>query len=289
MLRRLSLAIAALLTLAAAPPRPVAHPALWLVEDRDTRIYLFGTVHVLPDGERWFEGKVRQAFDAAGEVAIETVAPPPAEAGRLLMARAIDPQGRTLPDLIPQDLHDRLKVALLAARREPDMLDRFEPWYASTLLTFLALEDLQIRPGSGVEPALTTAAATAGKPLIGLEGFDEQLALLDTLSPDKQASLLDETIDEFPKAKDEIGPMIAAWERGDAKALAALMNEGLKDVPELRTLLLDQRNARFAAWIADRLKRPGTVFLAVGAGHLGGDDSVQVWLARQGLKAKRVQ
>lgn len=289
MLRRLSLALAALLTLAAAPPRPVAHPALWLVEDRDTRIYLFGTVHVLPDGERWFEGKVRQAFDAAGEVAIETVAPPPAEAGRLLMARAIDPQGRTLPDLIPQDLHDRLKVALLAARREPDMLDRFEPWYASTLLTFLALEDLQIRPGSGVEPALTTAAATAGKPLIGLEGFDEQLALLDTLSPDKQASLLDETIDEFPKAKDEIGPMIAAWERGDAKALAALMNEGLKDVPELRTLLLDQRNARFAAWIADRLKRPGTVFLAVGAGHLGGDDSVQVWLARQGLKAKRVQ
>ena len=289
MLRRLSLALAALLTLAAAPPRPVAHPALWLVEDRDTRIYLFGTVHVLPDGERWFEGEVRQAFDAAGEVAIETVAPPPAEAGRLLMARAIDPQGRTLPDLIPQDLHDRLKVALLAARREPDMLDRFEPWYASTLLTFLALEDLQIRPGSGVEPALTTAAATAGKPLIGLEGFDEQLALLDTLSPDKQASLLDETIDEFPKAKDEIGPMIAAWERGDAKALAALMNEGLKDVPELRTLLLDQRNARFAAWIADRLKRPGTVFLAVGAGHLGGDDSVQVWLAKRGTKAKRVQ
>jgi uncharacterized protein YbaP (TraB family) len=49
-----------------------------------------------------------------------------------------------------------------------------------------------------------------------------------------------------------------------------------------------QRNARWASWIANRLKTPGTVFVAVGAGHLSGPDSVQSQLASLGVKSARV-
>ncbi|WCT75108.1 TraB/GumN family protein [Sphingomonas naphthae] len=284
-------ALAALLlatTAPAAPPAP-AKPALWQVKDADTTIYLFGTVHVLPAGERWFEGPVKAAFDKADALVIETVAPPPAEAARVMMARAIDPAGRSLTAIVGPESAAKLGKALVAEGRPADMLDRFEPWYAATLLTFLALDRIGIKAGSGVEPQLQAAAGAAAKPVEGLEGFDAQLALLDGLSAADQKKLLDESVEEMAEADGKLRPMIAAWEKGDAPALARLMNEGLKDAPEIRRLLLDDRNARFADWIAARMARPGTVFLAVGAGHLGGEASVQAFLAKKGLKATRVQ
>jgi uncharacterized protein YbaP (TraB family) len=67
------------------------------------------------------------------------------------------------------------------------------------------------------------------------------------------------------------------------------MNEGMRDTPELAKILLTDRNARWAKWIEARLQKPGTVFLAVGAGHLAGADSVQAFLARDRVKADRIR
>ena len=57
---------------AAAPAAslPDADPALWVVRDADTTIYLFGTFHLL-DGRPWFNDEVRTAFDASDELVIE--------------------------------------------------------------------------------------------------------------------------------------------------------------------------------------------------------------------------
>ena len=53
--------------------------------------------------------------------------------------------------------------------------------------------------------------------------------------------------------------------------------------------LLTNRNKAWAQWLKARLDTPGTVFVAVGAGHLGGKDSVQAYLARGGVATQRVQ
>ena len=66
------------------------------------------------------------------------------------------------------------------------------------------------------------------------------------------------------------------------------MNDSLKDSPEVAKVLLIDRNKRWAAWIKGRLATPGTVFMAVGAGHLAGSDSVQAQLAKLGVTARRV-
>ena len=68
---------------------------------------------------------------------------------------------------------------------------------------------------------------------------------------------------------------------------AVLLNQDLED-PMLHKRLLTDRNARWAKWIDGRLKQPGTVFVAVGAGHLAGKDSVQRQLRKLGIKARRV-
>ena len=70
--------------------------------------------------------------------------------------------------------------------------------------------------------------------------------------------------------------------------LEAVLNDPTSDNPQLRRLFLAERNASWARWIRERMARPGTVFIAVGAGHLAGHDSVQTLLAQQGIRAERV-
>jgi len=83
--------------------------------------------------------------------------------------------------------------------------------------------------------------------------------------------------------------MIRGWASGDVDAIARTFNHDLAESPELRDVLLKQRNANWSQWIGRRLQQPGTVMIAVGAGHLAGPDSVISLLKRQGYRVKRVQ
>jgi hypothetical protein len=78
------------------------------------------------------------------------------------------------------------------------------------------------------------------------------------------------------------------WNSGDSDGLAKLMNDMDADSPALRKVLITDRNAKWADWIAERMQKPGVVFIGVGAGHLGGKDSVQEQLAKHGIKSERV-
>ena len=50
-----------------------AKPALWQVQDRDTNIYLFGTVHLLPPGTVWRSAKLDKAAKESGTLVVETI------------------------------------------------------------------------------------------------------------------------------------------------------------------------------------------------------------------------
>ena len=67
-----------------------------------------------------------------------------------------------------------------------------------------------------------------------------------------------------------------------ARHAGAMADTGLR-------VLLTERNQRWAGWVKQRLGKPGTVFVAVGAGHLAGPESVQAQLKRLGVKAERVK
>jgi uncharacterized protein len=56
----------------------------------------------------------------------------------------------------------------------------------------------------------------------------------------------------------------------------------------LRRMLVEDRNLRWADWIAREMKAgDGTLFIAVGAGHMAGKGSLIEDLERQGLKVSR--
>ena len=141
---------------------------------------------------------------------------------------------------------------------------------------------------SGAEAVLRKTAVAKGKKLGALETVDFQLGLFDQLPREAQLKFLGEAVRDFDKSFAIIGSMTDEWGTGDPEGLGKLMNENMDD-PELAEALLYQRNRNWASWVRKRLEQPGTVFIAVGAGHLAGVNSLQDVLKQQGVVSTRVQ
>ncbi len=277
---------------AQAPARAAndADPALWVVKGKQTTIYLFGTIHVLRPGLTWFDEAVKSAFDKADEVKLEIVMPDPATMQGLVQATGVAPAGTPpLTQRLPEGKRAAFTKAVTDLGLPANALDRFKPWLAATQLSVAPLSKLGYDSANGPEEVITEAAKQAHKPLSGLETPQQQLGFFGSLSDKAQLQFLESTVDELPTLDKQMASMVDEWARGDPEALAREMNDELKSSPEVAKVLLVDRNRNWAQWINQRMTKPGTVFIAVGAGHLAGPDSVQAQLAKLGLKAERVR
>ena len=277
-------------TVAAAPATQKIDPALWVVKDKDTTIYLFGTVHVLKPGLSWFDGAVKDAFDKSDQLMLEMVLPEDqAEMAGVMIPLAMDQSGKTLSSRLTADERKAYEAAMTGIGLPPAQFDAFKPWFAAMTLSVLPLTKLGYDPEQGAEKQLTAFAKTANKPIGGFETLAEQLGFFDTLPEASQVSFLNSVVRDIDKLGPTLDKMVVLWGKGDPDALAASLNESLADTPELAHALLYKRNERWADQIKTRMDKPGTVFVAVGAGHLAGQHSVQDYLKARGLKAKRVK
>lgn len=274
--------------IAPAPATVDADPALWVVKDKDTTIYLFGTIHVLKPGMSWFDDGVKKAFDSSDELVLEMVQPDQATMQNIVLSKAYSLTGPTLIERLPETDRSGYLNAMHSLGIPPAAFDRAQPWFAATNLSLLPLMKLGYDPKSGPETVLTEAAATEKKAIEGLETPEQQIGYLAGLPEKVQLAFLESTLKDLPKTEETMNGMVSAWSRGDPDALAKFMNDGLDDSPELAKTLLFDRNARWAQWIKARLDKPGTVFIAVGAGHLAGQQSVIDQLKTLNIKAKRV-
>lgn len=265
-----------------------ADPALWVVKDADTTIYLFGTIHVLKPGLTWFDEAVRQAFDRSDELKLEIVEPDPQAMAGLVAAKGMTASGPTLTMRLPARERPRLARYMGQVGLPQAAYDRMRPWLAASYLQVQSLGKVGYDPASGPETVLTAAAKRAGKPVSGLETVDEQIGFFAGLSDAAQTAMLDETLDEMPTLQRSMGRMVDQWAAGKTDLIAKELNDGVTRSPETMRVLLVDRNKRWADWIKARLARPGSVFIAVGAGHLAGGASVQAELAKRGVRARRV-
>ncbi len=264
---------------------PAAGPALWQISDGDTTVYLFGTVHALPPGAEWYDARIERAFTASDELVTEIDMATAAEAGGRMAQAAMLGEGRNLRQLMTAEDRAQYESALTAMNVPVEALDPVEPWFAALNLTMIPLMQSGFDPASGVDQVLT--ARGAGKNRAALETIEEQLALFDGLPMDAQLVLLDGAVEGAPEAATTLTAMVDSWLKGDADGLAAQMNADMDD-PALYQRLLYDRNARWVDWIETRMERPGTVFVAVGAGHLAGAGSVQDLLTARGREVVRV-
>lgn len=250
---------------AMAPVLPDADPAMWVVNDRDTVIFLFGTFHALDHNASWFSRSVRAAFDASDELILETLVPEdPAELHAILARHSLVPTPKP---------------------GQPVYADRGgSSFVASAGQAMSAGRSMGMSVEQGADAVLRRAANASGKAVDGLESFDFQLRMFGSLpAPPTKASRQGGN-----HVAGMIGNMQSAWKRGDNGGFASLLGSMRAQSPVTYQTLFVDRNVHWAGWIAERMAKPGTVFVAVGTGHLVGPDSVQRQLAARGITSARI-
>jgi uncharacterized protein YbaP (TraB family) len=286
--RRFALALVAMLAMGASPV--LAEPALWAIKDKDSTIYLFGTVHVLKPTTQWRSPKIDKAFRDADDVVMEIEQPEdPATTRALMMKYGVDPAAPLSTKLKPES-YAKLQAAAQGMGFPPQALEPMRPWLAALTVSLTPMLKAGYDPESGVEKLLTAQAKAAGKPIAAFETMEQQVRFFADMTPVQEAQLLDSTLDEVDDGPAKIDALVAAWAAGDQGELKRQMVDEMQaDYPDVYRLLLVDRNQDWANQLKTRLAGSGVSFVAVGAGHLAGPDSLQAQLAKLGIKAERVE
>jgi uncharacterized protein YbaP (TraB family) len=285
----------------ARPPVPAAtesetpivpRPAIWLVADEDTRIYLFGTIHVLPPGLQWrspvFDNVVAQVDELVMEIGED-----PADTELAAMASSVM-IGKQVPILwrVSPDRREALRAMIESVDLPVDTFDGMQTWAAAMSIAVAAIAKAYTDEGGtieqlgGVEDALRADFARAGRPVSGVETGTQQLGFLSGLPLRSQRQMLEAMVDAYVAGDlDMTAPNENGWLTGDIDGIATEMAEL---PPEVYEVLITRRNTTWTGWLLDRMERPGTVLFAVGAGHLAGRDSVQSMLAARGVQVTRL-
>lgn len=273
---------------AAGPAR--AEPPMWVLKDKDSTVYLFGTVHVLKPDIKWETPKIDAAVKASTELWLEVIdADNQAVAGPLIQKYGLDLGKPLSKKLTPEQL---AKVDAVAKQygASAAALDAIKPWLAGLTFSLMPLQKAGFDPKLGVETILKAAASKDGDKLMQFETLDQQLGFFASLSEAKQVEFLMQAVDEAQDGPGKLEKLAVAWQKGDVASMEAELNAEMKvKSPELYDVLLTKRNQDWAGKIQTILSGSGTQFIAVGAAHLVGPDSVQAQLKAKGITATRVQ
>jgi uncharacterized protein YbaP (TraB family) len=288
LLRPLAAALALNLLLITAA---VAEPGLWVAKNDHATVYLFGTVHLLPSDTNWKSSALDKALDESQRLSIEIVDDDTASMQTLVMQHGLD-----LNEPLSAKLDDKDRAGLEKAAETANLpggataLQSMRPWLAALTLTMAPLMQAGMDPNQGVDKQLKTRMQQAGKPVDGLETAEKQIRMLSDLPEPMQLEFLRQSFKEVADGPAKLRELIDAWRDGDTAAIAKIEDEDVrKESPLLYRRLIVERNEAWAKIIAERMKQPGVSFVAVGAGHLAGPDSLQEQLRKLGVKTSRIQ
>ena len=268
-----------------------ATPAIWRVQGAHGTVYLFGSIHVMRPNVDWQTAKIKDAFAASDELYVEVANLDDSSAALpVAMQLGMDPAHPLSSKISKDDVALLDKAAKSMGLPGEQVFERMQPWLASMTLSVMPMLKDGYAPKSGVDVTLLAEAKDAGKTVKGFETMAQQVHLLADLPQAEQVKMLHRDLTETDKAAAEMNEMVEAWEKGDVDTIAKLENSELeaKD-PAAYQRLVVERNKNWAATLDGVLKDPatGTVFVAVGAAHLAGPDSVIRMLEKDGWKVQR--
>ena len=263
---------------------------VYQVEGPNGRFYLAGSMHLLHAERASLPAPLERAYRNSASIVMEidTDDGDAQDAGaRLLEAAQLAPD-TSLQALLGEARWNTVRSALAEAGFDAERASRFEPWGLALLLTQAGFARQGYTSAAGVEQQLTERARRDGKPISGLETAAMQIALLDGLDMNVQRQMLDLTLEEVQEMPQMLDELEDAWRAGDRQRLEALLLEGYRQMPELYTALLVERNRR---WVSQIRAWPTTSpprLVLVGALHVVGEQGLPALLQRAGYTVQRL-
>jgi uncharacterized protein YbaP (TraB family) len=265
-----------------------AEPAMWVVKDADSTVYLLGTIHVMKPGVRWRSEKLDAALASSDEYWMEADVEGDLAIAQTYVLNFGTDSRHTLESRVGEANYAKLLEVAARYDLPTDQPQQMRPWLATMALSRAQVMSVGYDPELGVDRTLEREAVKAGKPVKGFETASEQLGFLSGMPDKVAAEMLIQTLNELDEGVEAIEALESAWLAGDTKRLQHLGPDRMREAaPELYDALIVQRNTNWAKRIDALLKGPGTQFIAVGAAHLLGRDSVQAKLGQLGYKVQR--
>lgn len=271
---------------------PTAGPALWLVSDGDTRIYLFGLPNLMDADTQWRNAAFDAALSEADAVILEADGfNPQAQAAMQQAAQQLGVfrDGRTLNDVLDDDMLAQVRTVAASLGVPIQALTPLKPWLAANQLQAVAMQQAGLVNPQTPRAVIAAEAAEGGKSIAHFEEPTTLLSAIGGLSEERQVRLFQQALDVIEKDPGQARRVLAQWAVGDVEALAgSLHGEGEWADETVRSVVLLERNAAWQARLEEILRtEAGVYFAAVGVGHLVGDDSLVSGLEAAGYAVVR--
>lgn len=294
MLKCALLAAAALVALSgsAFAQAQAIDPALFVVRDADSTMYLYGTVHVRPGGADWGDDDVREALAESEEIWTELLMTPELDAQTQALALQLGraPAGQPLSSWLTAE--DNARLTALSARIgiPPGALEPYRPWMAALTLTLIPIMQAGYDPASGVDRQIDAFGDANGKTMRFFETAEQQLGFFVNLPDEAQRQFLREAITEAERGPALINELTHAWDRGDLDTLErVVIDDSREQYPAVYQALFVDRNTAWMDVLVREMAGAGVDFVAVGAGHLIGEDGLVAQFRARGFTVERVE
>lgn len=296
-LRKIGILLSALFALSLCPvadaqekqAEQTRHP-LWRVSSKENSIYLLGSVHLLKKGNYPLADVIDKAFEeseaTAFEIDLADMVKP--EKQMVILQKAFLPPDQTLEGQLTKETYARLKKTAGAMQLNVAMLTRFQPWYVAVAVSMEKLRRLGFLPENGVDRHYYNRAVKAGKQVVGLETVEDQLDMFAKLTEKNQDDFLRQVLDDMDIVEKQVAEIIKAWSTGDAEGVEKTLLRSFKDHPEIKEIVLTNRNKKWLVKVEQFLKEKKKYFVVVGTAHVVGKDSLVDMLQKKGYTVEQL-
>lgn len=241
--------------------------------------YLLGTIHSEDPRLLEFRNDFLEKLNHCERFAMELVPDLPTLA-RLAETMLLPPH-ENLESLIGIDRFQAVAAALADYGVPRAQLARMKPWAA-----MMTLSVPPPKTGFFLDFALSLRASGYGLEVVGLETLEQQLGFLETMPLDQQIEMLEQAAAEAGKVQQVHDRMVTAYLENDLLILQSETDEQLSELgDDAREFFISEgihaRNRRMLEALLNELEQ-ATVFAAVGALHLPGDDGLIQLLRESG-------
>jgi len=269
-----------------------AAPLLWVIEDSDSKLYLAGSLHLLPESAYPLDPALEQAYADTERLVLEAdlkQLESPTNQTMLLAAAQADTDA-TLRERIGDALYEDVRRQAERLGLPLFSLDSLKPWFVGLMLELSAYQQAGFRPEYGLDQHFSQRAIADEKPILGLETVDEHMSLLVGLGDNgvDSTTTLAATLSQFDAYDDLPNTVYTAWRTGDLDAMAELVETMRTEQPAAYERLLANRNQRWVSELSALLDGASNVLVVVGAAHLPGEHGLLALMRTEGLEPRRV-
>jgi uncharacterized protein len=265
-------------------------PALWRIREGASTVYVFGSLHILPQSFAWrspaIETAMRDSDIFVFEVPVGEDATERQKA--FIVKNGLLPRGASLRKVLNRIEFDTYSRVLRGAGLKPEHFTRYRPWLAAVIVGLAYVHRRDIANLTGVDDEIIDFAEMQSKELRYLEGIEDQMKLLVMGDDIAQIRALKRQLGALPQSASHTGDLVETWVRGDEERFAALIERDFAGHVEAQDLLISNRNRAWVPSVRELLQGGRTAMVTVGAAHMGGRNGLISLLCAEGHVIERV-